>query len=121
MKKLYLPLLAETVAFRRKEKKMTQARLAALTGMNRSLLSRLEAGSYTPSVDQLQALSEALEFDTASLFLSPELFPDGLGVSLFLAETSREKSKKLRRRGGRPVDKENGSCYNERGKRNSCC
>ena len=72
MKKLYLPLLAETVAFRRKEKKMTQARLAALTGMNRSLLSRLEAGSYTPSVDQLQALSEALEFDTASLFLSPE-------------------------------------------------
>ena len=72
MKKLSLPLLADTVSFRRKEKKLTQAGLAAQTGMNRSLLSRLEAGLYMPSADQLQALSEALDFDPAQLFLAPE-------------------------------------------------
>ena len=72
MKKLSLKLLAETVISRRKSKKLTQSRLAELTGMNRSIVSRLESQEYTPSVDQLQALSEILEFDPADLFLSPE-------------------------------------------------
>ena len=63
MKKLSLTLLAKTVAERRKELKLTQVQLAELTGINRSVLSRLESGDYTPSVDQLLALSEALSFD----------------------------------------------------------
>ena len=72
MKKLSLKLLAETVISRRKQKKLTQTQLAALTGMNRSIISRLEAQDYTPSVDQLQALSEALDFNPADLFLAPQ-------------------------------------------------
>ena len=72
MKKLSLKLLAETVISRRKSKKLTQSRLAELTGMNRSIVSRLESQEYTPSVDQLQALSEILEFNPSDLFLSPE-------------------------------------------------
>ncbi len=68
MKKLSLKLLAETVAERRKVLKITQMQLAELTGINRSVLSRLESGSYTPSVDQLLALSEALSFDMTLLF-----------------------------------------------------
>ena len=68
MKKLSLKLLAETVAERRKALKITQVQLAELTGINRSILSRLESGDYTPSVDQLLALSEALSFDMTLLF-----------------------------------------------------
>ena len=72
MKKLSLILLAEAVTSARKAKKITQTQLAATAGMNRSLLSRLEKGDYTPSVDQLQALSEALGLDIPSLFVDPQ-------------------------------------------------
>ena len=48
---------------KRKALKLSQSGLAEKTGINRSLLSRLEALDYTPSVDQLLALSEVLEFD----------------------------------------------------------
>ena len=75
MKKLSLKLLSETAAAARKKKKLSQAKLAEMTGINRSILSRLEAGDYMPSVDQLQALSEALEFDPAQLFVSGEQKP----------------------------------------------
>ena len=71
MKKLSLKLLSETVSTARKAKKITQAQLAQMTGMNRSLLSRLETGAYMPSADQLYALSEVLGFDPAALFVSP--------------------------------------------------
>ena len=72
MKKLSLNLLADTVTMLRKEKKITQAALAKETGINRSILSRLEAGGYTPSPDQLFALSEVLGFDIKTLFVEPE-------------------------------------------------
>ncbi len=62
MKKLSLPLLSETVLNRRKELHLTQEQVAAACNINRSLLSRLESGNFTPSVDQLQALSEVLHF-----------------------------------------------------------
>ena len=68
MKKLSTTLLAETVVSRRKAKNLTQAKLAQTVGMNRSLLSRLESGDFTPSVDQLQALTEVLEFDVTEIF-----------------------------------------------------
>ena len=70
MKKLSLQLLSEAVLSRRRSEKITQAQLAALTGINRSLLSKLEARRYTPSVDQLMALSEVLGFDPAELFIT---------------------------------------------------
>ena len=69
MKKLSLQLLADTVTSRRKAKKLTQAQLAQITGMNRAILSRLESMDYTPSVDQLQALGEALGFEPTDLFV----------------------------------------------------
>ena len=68
MKKLSLTLLADTVSTARKTKNITQANLSKLTGINRSLLSRLESADYTPSPDQLYALSEVLEFDIMTLF-----------------------------------------------------
>ena len=42
MKKLSMTRLAELVSGKRKEKSMTQQELADATGINRSLLSRLE-------------------------------------------------------------------------------
>ena len=71
MKKLSLQLLADTVISRRKALSITQAQLAKTAGINRSVLSKLESGQHTPSVDQLQALSEALGFDPAILFVDP--------------------------------------------------
>ena len=69
MKKLSLPLLADMVITRRKGSKMTQAELAKRTGMNRSMLSKLETQEYTPSIAQLQALAEVLCFEPTDLFI----------------------------------------------------
>ena len=69
MKKLSLFLLSDTVTSRRKALKLTQAELAKRTGMNRSMLSRLESQEYTPSIQQLQALGEVLGFEPTDLFV----------------------------------------------------
>ena len=69
MKKLSLTLLADTVVSQRKTLKITQANLAKESGINRSVLSKLESAAYSPSVDQLLALSEILQFDMNDLFI----------------------------------------------------
>ena len=69
MKKLSLQLLADTVVSRRKAMKITQAQLSKATGVNRSLLSRLESLDYIPSIEQLQALGEVLNFDPTDMFV----------------------------------------------------
>lgn len=72
MKKLSLPLLSETVISRRKALKITQAQLAQMTGIHRGLLSKLESKNFTPSIEQLQALGEALQFEPTDMFVNPE-------------------------------------------------
>ncbi len=67
MKHLSAKLLAETVAGRRKTLKLSQAEVAKETGINRSLLSRLESGDYSPSADQLIALSSVLDFQISDV------------------------------------------------------
>ena len=69
MKKLSLQLLADTVVSRRKAMKITQAQLSKTTGINRGLLTRLESLDYTPSIEQLQALGEALHFEPTDMFV----------------------------------------------------
>ena len=68
MKHLSLELLAQTVADKRKTLRLSQAAISEKPGINRSLLSRLEAADYSPSVDQLLCLSEVLDFDCTELF-----------------------------------------------------
>lgn len=70
MKKLSTALLAEIVETKRKAAKMTQARLAEKTGINRAQLSRLEQEDYYPSIPQLEALGEALDFDLDDVFIN---------------------------------------------------
>ena len=69
MKKLSVRLLADTVVSRRKALKITQAQLSKATGIHRGLLSRLESQDFVPSIDQLQALAETLNFDPTELFI----------------------------------------------------
>lgn len=70
MKKLSTALLAEIVETKRKAAKMTQAQLAEKTGINRAQLSRLEQEDYYPSIPQLEALGEALDFDLDDVFIN---------------------------------------------------
>lgn len=68
MKKLSVRKMADTIIAKRKAKKITQAQLAEMTGINRGMISRLESCDYTPSIDQLQAIAEALDFEIVDLF-----------------------------------------------------
>ena len=67
MKHLSPEKLADLVVSRRKAKKLSQTELARRTGINRSLLSRLEQRDYHPSADQLLALMDALDFSLAEV------------------------------------------------------
>lgn len=69
MKKLSIEKMAKTVADKRKEKNITQTKLAEISGINRTMISRLESLDYTPSIDQLQKLGEVLDFDVVDLFV----------------------------------------------------
>ena len=72
MKHLSLKLLAEVVVGRRKALRLSQVALSERTGINRSILSRLEAADYSPSVDQLLALSAVLGFPISDVIVDEE-------------------------------------------------
>ena len=55
--------LADIVLSNRKKHNLSQTRLAEITGIERSIISRIERQLYTPSLDQLQVLSDVLEFN----------------------------------------------------------
>ena len=65
--------LSQLVIRRRRELKLSQAELSRLTGMNRATVSRIEQQTYTPSIPQLQALSQVLQFDIQSLFVDENI------------------------------------------------
>ena len=69
MKKLSATFLAETVKKQRKAKRITQAHLAVLTGINRSMIGRLENETFKPSTDQLEAIAEVLGFEVTDLYI----------------------------------------------------
>ena len=76
MKKLSSKLLATLVSTKRKEKKLTQQELADITGINRSLISRIEKEDFIPSIPQLESLGETLGFEP------DEVFSDGYSNKL---------------------------------------
>ena len=68
MKKLSITKMVNTIIDKRKAQKLTQAQLAEMTHINRGMISRLESLDYTPSIDQLQAIAEVLDFEVVDLF-----------------------------------------------------
>lgn len=75
MKKLSKSLLAKVVINNRKEKKLTQQQLSKLTGINRAMISRIEALDYIPSIPQLERLGEFLGFEPITLFVEEDTNP----------------------------------------------
>lgn len=75
MKHLSLKLLSEIVVSRRKVLKLSQTALSQKANINRSILSRLEAQDYSPSVDQLLSLSAVLGFKPTDVIVDDEVEP----------------------------------------------
>ena len=73
MKEISLQLLSQTVQRKKKSNNLTQLDLAKATGIHRSIISKIESMEHIPSVNQLQALSEVLDFDTRELFVDPNV------------------------------------------------
>lgn len=71
MKKFSHQKLAATVQNLRKSKGLTQAKLSELTGINRTMIGRIEKCDYTPTIEQLEALAEVLDFEPNELFENP--------------------------------------------------
>jgi len=68
MRKFSKDKLAGLIAAKRKAAKLTQAQLAEATGINRSMLGRIENKEYVPTIDQLELLGEKLGFEYADLY-----------------------------------------------------
>lgn len=69
MKKLSSKLVASTVFSKRREQKISQAQLSTMSGINRSMIGRIENEQYTPSIDQLETLGEILGFEVVDMFV----------------------------------------------------
>lgn len=68
MKKISTKSLATLITTNRKKLSMTQQSLADATGINRSLISRIEKEDFLPSIPQLEQLGETLGFDPTDIF-----------------------------------------------------
>ena len=68
MKKFNSDYMVSKIVSCRKQKGLTQAQLSELTGINRTMIGRIENNDYIPTIEQLQALSEVLDFDTVDFF-----------------------------------------------------
>ncbi len=69
MKVFSIDHLSDLVISKRRSLKLNQAELSKRTGMNRATISRIEQKDYIPSIAQLQALAQALEFDVTEAFV----------------------------------------------------
>lgn len=68
MKKLSTTLLSTLITTNRKRLSLTQQALADATGINRSLISRIEKEDFLPSIPQLEKLGGVLGFDPVDVF-----------------------------------------------------
>lgn len=69
MKKMSAEVLSNILTSHRKERGLSQVQLAEITGINRMMIGRIEKKDYIPSIEQLQLLAEALDFDITDLFV----------------------------------------------------
>lgn len=72
MKKLSLELLSNTIINKRKAMKLSQQELASMTGINRTMIGRLESLDYYPSIPQLESLSEVLDLEPTDFYINEE-------------------------------------------------
>ena len=89
MKQLSLETLSKTVISRRKALNLRQLDLARATGINRSLISQIENTEFTPSANQLMALSQILDFDINDDFTPNE--KKFLSFDFYLRQNEKNK------------------------------
>ncbi len=90
MKQLSLEKLADMIKKQRNQKGLTQEQLCEMTGINRTMIGRIERKDYIPSIPQLEKLAEKLSFDIDILFIDdnrPTVFTAFRGSNL----TSQEQ------------------------------
>lgn len=68
MKLFSSAILAKLILDYRKDNKVSQEALATESGINRSILSKIEQGKHIPSVTQLETLANIIGFDITDLF-----------------------------------------------------
>ena len=68
MKNISLTKLSNLVKTNRDKLNITQKTLCDLTGINRAMISKIETGDYTPSIEQIEALGNILKFEYSDLF-----------------------------------------------------
>lgn len=68
MKLFSSAILAKLILDYRKDNKVSQEVLATESGINRSILSKIEQGEHIPSVTQLETLANIIGFDITDLF-----------------------------------------------------
>ena len=68
MKRINQHNMAIALTKSRKSCKLTQAALAERTGINRSMIGRIENEEYMPTIDQLQAMAEVLGLEVVDFF-----------------------------------------------------
>ena len=69
IKETSLSIISKSIREHRNAKNLTQAELSEVTGLNRATIGRIENGLFMPSIEQLQALATALDFDITTLFV----------------------------------------------------
>ena len=85
MKKISKKKVAETIVECRKKLKLTQADLSKATGINRSMIGRIENEEYMPTIEQLEKLGEVLSFEPVDMFVECETPKKSMGKSYNIA------------------------------------
>ena len=78
MRRLSIALLANAVMSQRKTKGMTQEDLCSATGINRTMIGRIERQDYMPTVRQLESICDVLDIKYESLMEEPSCSGDKL-------------------------------------------
>ena len=68
MKSFSSAILAKLILDYRKDNKVSQEALATESGINRSILSKIEQEEHIPSITQIESLAKIISFDIADLF-----------------------------------------------------
>ncbi|MEA3640241.1 MAG: helix-turn-helix transcriptional regulator [Lamprobacter sp.] len=65
-------LLAQNIRLRRNAAGLSQACLAARTGLSQTWISRLESGNANPTIETLQTLAEVMSIPVSDLLLDKQ-------------------------------------------------
>lgn len=69
MKRISQAALANSIKVNRDARGITQEQLSIMTGINRTMIGRIERMTYMPTIPQLEKLAEVLDFDLGSLLM----------------------------------------------------